>query len=83
MSDITFHCPHCNQQLEAPPEMAGTEIICPACNEQFTAPKGFGGQTEAAACPGCGAQLAADAVLCIQCGFDTRSGKKIETDLEA
>lgn len=30
-------------------------------------------------CPGCGAALAAGAVLCIECGFDKRKGRRLDT----
>jgi len=30
-------------------------------------------------CPGCGEELAAGAVLCIECGYDLRTGRKRET----
>ncbi len=29
-------------------------------------------------CPGCGADMPAQAVLCVHCGFDTRSGRKLD-----
>ena len=29
-------------------------------------------------CPGCGAEMPGQAVLCIRCGFDTRSGRKLD-----
>lgn len=32
-------------------------------------------------CPECGAELAPDAVLCTGCGFNTKTGKKMETNL--
>lgn len=31
-----FHCPHCNQSLEAEPDMVGTQVECPACQQTFT-----------------------------------------------
>jgi hypothetical protein len=31
----------------------------------------------AAQCPSCGAEMAATAVLCIECGFDKRTGKRL------
>jgi hypothetical protein len=34
-------------------------------------------------CPSCGKPLDAEAVLCIRCGYDLRSGKKIKTQIEA
>jgi Zn finger protein HypA/HybF involved in hydrogenase expression len=39
MSDITFHCPECNQELEAPAEMAGEDVPCPACESQIKVPQ--------------------------------------------
>ena len=38
MSDINFDCPQCNQNLDAPPDMAGETIECPACQESIVIP---------------------------------------------
>ncbi len=38
MSDITFNCPECNQELEAPVEMAGETVECPNCNQPMIVP---------------------------------------------
>lgn len=35
---------------------------------------------ETMTCPGCGAPLPVDAVLCVQCGYDTRAGRRIGED---
>ncbi len=35
MSDYNFTCPHCNQNLEAPPETLGQTVECPACQGQI------------------------------------------------
>lgn len=37
--DITFTCPNCKQQLEAPTTLAGTAINCPACNHSLVIPE--------------------------------------------
>lgn len=37
--DITFTCPSCKQQLEAPSTLSGTAINCPACNNQLVIPE--------------------------------------------
>jgi len=37
--DITFTCPNCKQQLEAPTSLAGSTINCPACNHQLVIPE--------------------------------------------
>lgn len=36
-------------------------------------------QRVATGCPGCGAGYAPDAVLCVECGYNFRTGRKIET----
>ena len=36
--DVTFTCPNCKQQLEAPVSLAGSAINCPACNHQLVIP---------------------------------------------
>ena len=41
MSEISFKCPHCQQDLTAPDEMAGQTIDCPACNKPFEVPGGI------------------------------------------
>ncbi len=37
--DITFTCPNCKQQLEAPTSLSGTAINCPACSQQLVIPE--------------------------------------------
>jgi len=37
--DIKFSCPHCEQHLEAPAEMAGTELPCPTCEKDIRIPE--------------------------------------------
>lgn len=88
MTDIGFACPHCQQPLEAPPELAGRRVECPACKATLQIPGDAGGETRqpqgapaAESCPECGADMEADAVLCIQCGFHSGLGRKVETSL--
>ena len=38
MSDINFDCPHCNQNLDAPSDMAGETLECPGCQNSITIP---------------------------------------------
>jgi len=38
MTDFKFNCPHCNQHLEAPPELLGQSIACPSCNGAIRLP---------------------------------------------
>jgi len=46
--DIEFKCPHCEQDLSADANDAGTEIECPACHQNIVIPQaGNGGQVTA------------------------------------
>lgn len=84
MPDITFECPHCQQTLEAPEDMAGETIECPACEQPIQLPHASGEpaiEPEAKTCPNCGQAMAPDAVLCVQCGYHTGLGQVIETSL--
>ncbi len=36
--DITFHCKHCGQEIEAPSDMAGTDAECPMCGAPIHVP---------------------------------------------
>ena len=90
MAEISFTCPDCQQVLEATDDMAGQVVECPACQQQITVPGLEDPATETAAeeqdeasqeCPSCGTAMETDAVLCLQCGFHTKLGKKINTSL--
>jgi hypothetical protein len=35
---LSFHCPHCNQHIEAEPGYAGKDLNCPTCSQSFTIP---------------------------------------------
>ena len=37
-NNITFNCPKCDQHLEAPASMGGTQIECPSCAQPITIP---------------------------------------------
>ena len=39
MADISFACPQCNQELEAPADLAGEIVECPSCETQLTVPE--------------------------------------------
>jgi transcription elongation factor Elf1 len=38
MTEQTFACPHCNQNLSAPADMAGHDIECPTCRKHLHVP---------------------------------------------
>lgn len=84
MPEISFTCPKCQQSLEAPDEYANQVIECPSCQNEITVPGAEPVQQESgdAKCPECGAPLGEGVVLCVQCGFHTKLGKKIATDFK-
>ncbi|MBI1830208.1 MAG: hypothetical protein HYR84_02010 [Planctomycetes bacterium] len=83
---IRFFCPECDRGLSVPPEHAGKRIKCPQCAEAIVVPsegetalieQAASEKTPGRTCPSCSAALASEAVLCVQCGLDLRTGKKL------
>lgn len=90
MSDIRVNCCHCGQVFSAPDEWAGRSMACPQCGKQIAVPasdirpegapilqvKHDRAITEGKRCPSCEATLPPEVVVCIQCGYDTRTGSR-------
>jgi TM2 domain-containing membrane protein YozV len=38
MTDINFDCPHCEQNIDAPADMAGDTVDCPNCEQSIQIP---------------------------------------------
>lgn len=83
----TLTCPNCKASLnpKAAPA-AGAKVRCPKCQTAFVPLElteaepevlGFAAE-EDKACPACRAPMKAQAVLCVQCGFDLRKGQKLQ-----
>ncbi len=84
---MTFFCDRCGQSVEAEDAWAGQDSECPACGNPLRIPSGPGPTNASASraagtsnCPSCGVELGAKNVLCIACGYDLRSGKKLSTN---
>ena len=91
MSEFVLECPHCGQSLEGSSELCGQSISCPSCNGQIDIPEldsaepetsAASPETPASVCRGCQAPLEADAVICIQCGTNQKTGEKLRTEFE-
>lgn len=95
MSENRFSCPACNRSYAWKPEMAGRPAKC-KCGHSMTVPAEppqaaaeLAPQNVAAAisgqaqCPSCGQRLPAQAVLCVDCGYDLRTGKKVSTEISS
>lgn len=87
MSDITFNCPACQQQCEAPPELMGAVVNCPSCQKQMcvpsaSAPSGYSSQPSTGpatkVCPSCGITVRNDFVICLGCGLNFKTGQRVE-----
>ena len=92
--EIQFDCPQCQRSIAVSDTLAGQQFACPHCQQLVQAPRRkirFRTRDAAApastpppipnlvACPNCRGSLAADAVFCVNCGFDLRTGTKHQT----
>jgi DNA-directed RNA polymerase subunit RPC12/RpoP len=85
MANIRFSCSACGQVLDAPAEYAGAVVECPNCQKEITVPAAGQAPDPAgtgSGCPECGAEMPADSVLCVACGFHKKLGKKITTEFK-
>jgi hypothetical protein len=81
---IEFAC-QCGKSFRAADEHAGRRAKCSQCGEVLTIPAASA-RTAAMStapsdrrCPSCQNPLSADAILCINCGFNLATGKKMNT----
>ncbi len=74
---MTIHvtCP-CGTRLRFKDELAGKRAKCPKCGKSFPIPAAEEGGD--GSCPSCGGEWPADAVLCVACGYDRRTGKRMK-----
>ncbi len=75
---IEFDCPHCREHLSMWDELGGKRGRCPKCEEEIIVPRGVRSDVFVS-CPRCGADIAATAKICTECGTDLKSGVKLET----
>jgi hypothetical protein len=86
---ISLSCPKCQKQFKAKDEWAGKRLKCPSCSTVITvptvdgeamAPQPSAAAAEAPTCPKCKALMSSPgAVICIDCGFDLRTGRVVQT----
>lgn len=82
----------CGTSLKAPVSANGRRVKCPKCGAVLSVPApaaDAAGANDAPArgrtgpaivpCAACGAAMPADAVLCVACGYDTRTGKTVKS----
>lgn len=93
MDGIEVVCANCGNQFTVSEDLAGLAVTCPRCERQVSVPRLSESRGErprlqvrrgtpitgGKVCPACNAAMAADAVICVHCGFDTRTGTTLQT----
>ena len=76
----------CGKRLRVSDEQAGRKVRCPVCQDMVRVPGEKAEEPDAGyavetvrKCPSCRAEWTEDAVVCIRCGYNFRTGKKMET----
>lgn len=89
---LRIRCTSCGSILKVPKTVAGKFINCPKCTKKTQVPRNQKEADEEAKdydvnklaydttgqCRSCGAKMAKNAIICVKCGFDYRSGKQTE-----
>src|SRR5436309_15866076 len=93
----TFACESCGKSYRWRPDFAGKKLKCGCGNVMaVTSPPTVADVPEAAplqealrrvpaqaACPECSSPIAADAAICVNCGFNVQTGTRVETQVVA
>lgn len=93
MDGIEVVCTNCGRHFTVSEDLAGLAATCPRCEHQVAVPSSSGMRenrhrlqlrrgtpiTGGRVCPACNAAMPADAVICVRCGFDTRTGTTWQT----
>ncbi len=94
----SIRCPACDRSYRVRAEIAGRKVKCkcghvlrmPEMSASSSASQGAYGLDDApsaeprqARCPNCGQSITPTAVLCINCGFNIKAGKRVETTVLA
>ena len=79
MSVIAFKCPSCSCDLSAPSDIAGEVFNCSNCKGKLSIPT----KSRFRRCPACNEAISEDdAVVCVSCGLDLRTGKPLKSSEE-
>lgn len=91
MANIHLVCGNCSAEFEVMDELAGLLATCPQCRGQVAVPlsaehtshapklqikMGSPVATAYRNCPACGGLIQEDAVFCVQCGYNFKTGKR-------
>jgi hypothetical protein len=76
VAERSICCPACKNELRAPGCMCSKRINCPQCNQAFDVSPHL-------VCVGCKKTLDDEALLCVHCGTDQRSGNTLATTISS
>lgn len=65
----------CKTRVKVPDELTGKRVRCPKCRQSLGVPAREDEVEELKSCPSCEVLLPTDAVVCVGCGLDLRTGK--------
>lgn len=97
MPDIEVNCGHCGNIFPVPEESGGLIATCPQCGQQVSVPLPAGGRSGGARlqvrrdtsadgtrpCPACGAPMAEEDIVCVECGYNVRTGRAPREEVPA
>ena len=72
--DIT--CNNCGATFRVAEKYAGKRVKCSFCDKRITVPN-TAGSSSTQTCRQCHSKMTAGSVICIECGYDLRSNKKV------
>ncbi len=82
---MQIDCPGCSKSITIAEDQIGQTVACPHCgaeieladdDEAQAPPASAGGGS---GCPQCGKEMAGNAVVCIECGYDFRTGARAQS----
>ncbi len=77
LGGLITQCPSCNRQISVP--LPAEQVVKAMESPSRLQVKRDETVTGGKRCPGCGSAMQPEAVLCIYCGYDLRTGKPINT----
>jgi len=79
--EIRWNCQTCGHEMAAPGELEGQKIQCTECLNRVTVPVIMRARKhrDSPKCPDCGAGIKPDAVICVNCGLNFKTGEKLKS----
>ena len=74
---MLISCPKCSTAIELDDEARPGRVACRGCGAVLSVEPRKAGT---APCPGCGEPMPTDAAICVHCGYNPRTGKRLETE---